>query len=131
MNLAFRTKVSSVAQATTADAANVAIEVDMSGWDGCYFLGIAGSTATTAHTMTISTAASTTASFVNCSGATKATTSGNDFAVVDVYRPRKRWLKGTFSSTANSKKAMIALQYGYRNANISSTYDTIVVSPDT
>ena len=131
MNLAYNTKVFAVAQATTADAANVAVEVDMAGWDGCYFLGIAGSTAVTAHTMTISTAASTTASFVNCTGATKATTSGNDFAVVDVYRPRKRWLKGTFSSTANSKKAMVAIQYCGRAANLSSTYDTIVVSPAT
>lgn len=131
MQLGYQTKVYSVAQATTADAANVAIEVDTAGWDGCYFLGIAGSTATTAHTMTISTAASTTASFVAVSGGTKATTSGNDFAVVDVFRPRKRWLKGTFSSTANSKKAMVAILYGPRNLNTSSTYDTFVVSPDT
>lgn len=131
MNLSYFTKVYSVAQATTADAASVAIEVDTAGYEGCYFIGIAGSTATTAHTMTISTAASTTASFVNMTGATKATTSGNDFAVVDVCKPRKRWLKGTFSSTANSKKAMAAILYGPRSAQISSTYDTVVVSPDT
>jgi hypothetical protein len=131
MNLAYHTKVFQVAQSTTATAANVAIEVDMVGWDGCYFLGVAGSTATTAHTMTISTAASTTASFVALTGATKATTAGNDFAVVDVVRPRKRWLKGTFSSTANSEKFMVAIQYAPRNLNTSSTYDTIVISPDT
>ena len=130
MNLAYRTKVTLLAQATTADSSSIAGEVDMNGWNGCMFVAAAGSTSSAAHTLTISTAASTTASFVNLTGATKATTSGNDQAVVDVSYPRKRWLKGTVTGTA-SKRLLFSIQYGPRSLNASSTYDTIVISPDT
>ncbi len=121
-----------VAQATTATAASVTVEQDMQNFTGCLFIGVGGTTSAVAHTMTINTAASTTASFVAATGASHATTGGNgDLAVVDVYRPRKRWLQGVFSSTANSRKFVAAIPYGPRNLQSGSTYVTAVVSPDT
>ena len=124
-------KWGSLSQATTAGSTSLTVEVDMANFEGCEFLGVAGSTSAIAHTMTIKTGASTTDSFVALSGATKATTSGNDFAIVDVYKPRERWLQAVFSSTAASEKFVICRQYGARKLQSATTYDTAVVSPNT
>lgn len=118
-------------QATTATAASVTGEVDMNGYEGCEFIGVAGSTATVAHTLTVKVGASTTDTFVAISGATKATTGGNDFAVVDVYRPVERWLQAVWSTTANTEKLLLARQYGPRVIPVSSTYDTQVIGSAT
>lgn len=118
-------------QATTAGSTGLTAEVDMANYEGVEFIGVAGSTSTIAHTLAAATGASTTDSFVALSGATHATTGGNDFAVLDVYRPRERWLQVTFTTTAASEKVLLARQYGPRKLQSATTYDTAVVSPNT
>lgn len=120
-----------ISQATTAGSTGLTGEVDMSNFEGVEFVGIAGSTSAIAHTLTVKVGASTTDTFVAISGATKATTSGNDFAIVDVYKPVERWLQATWTSTAASEKILMARQYGPRKLQSSTTYDTVVVGSAT
>jgi len=104
--------------------------VDMANFQGVVFLGNSGTTGT-ALTLTASHGASTTG-FVALSGGTHATTGGNDIGVLDVYRPRKRYVRcvATSATTVNIRMSLYAIRYGPRVIQ-SSTNDTLVVSPDT
>lgn len=123
-------KYTLLAHATTAGSTALTAEVDMSNFTGCEFLGGVGTTGV-AMTLTIKTGASTTDTFVALSGATHATTGGSDLGVVDVYRPRERWLQCVANVATASKMMVFARQYGPRNLQSATTYDTSVVSPDT
>ncbi len=125
------TKVTLLGQATTAGSTGLTGEVDMSNFEGVAFIGVAGSTSTIAHTLAASIGASTTDTFVAISGGSHATTGGNDFAMVNVHRPVERWVQAAFTSTAASEKVLLAVQYGPRNLQSSSTYVTSVVGSAT
>lgn len=131
MQLSYYTKRTILGQATTATATSLTGEVDMQNWEGVQFYGVAGSTSAIAHTLTAKIGASTTDTFVAIATATKATTSGNDGAAVDVYKPTERWVQAVWSSTAASHKVLIAVQYGPRNLQTSSTDITSVVGSAT
>ncbi len=131
MQLSNYTKCTLLGQATTAGSTGLTGEVDMQNFEGVEFIGVAGSTSAIAHTLTALIGASTTDTFVAISGATKATTSGNDKARVDIYRPTERWVQATFTSTAASEKVLLALQYGPRNLQTGSTDITSVVGSAT
>lgn len=128
------------ASSGTTGATSLALEVDMVNYEGIEFIGVAGTTSTAA-TLTLSTAASTTATFVNISstqgaagnGTSKSTGAGA-VVVVDLYRPRKRWIKGTLSTTASARLFLVARKYDSRKhpiTNTSTAIVTTVVSPNT
>lgn len=102
--------------------------VDMAGYEGVYFFATGGTTAT-AVTITIAHGATTTG-FVNVSGGTKASTGGSAVVGVDVYKPVKRYVRATASSTASSRIELIALQYGAKEEPLTApTYGLSLVSP--
>lgn len=114
-------------------ATSLALEVDTAGYEGIRFFG-ATSTTATAITMTLSTAASTTASFVALSGGTAASTGGKAMVCVDNHKPRKRWIKGTLSSTAAAPMFVWAELYGPKKLPVtwsSTAVLTSLVSPNT
>jgi len=124
-------KYSHLADATTAVSSGISGEIDMAGFEGCQFVAIIGSSGL-ATTVTVSQAASTTATFVNVDGGTKSSTGGKALVLVDVYRPRKRYLKATTTNTTvGCRHQLVARQYGVRKLQSATTYDTAVVSPDT
>lgn len=109
---------------------SVAGEVDMQNFAGCEFAGVSHSSGG-AVTLTIGVGASTTDTFVAISGGSHATTGNADIAVVDVYKPVERWLQGTLATTAAARTTLLARQYGPRNLQSATTYDTLVVGSAT
>ena len=119
--------------AGTTGVSTLNVEIDTQNCEGVLFVGTAGTTSTAA-TLTISTAASTTASFVNVSSGTAASTGAGALVAVDIHKPRKRWLKGTITTTANARMTVQAFKYGVRRSPTTWTSTgilTSLVSPDT
>ena len=117
----------------TTGGTSINVEVDMDNAEGVEFIGVAGTTSTAA-TLTLSTAASTTDSFTNLSGATAASTGAAAVVVCDLVKPRERWCKGTLTTTANARLTLVARKYGMRKQPVTSTSTAVVtslVSPDT
>jgi hypothetical protein len=120
--------ITRLAEQSTGGGTSINEAVDMANYEGVLFLGNVGTTGT-ALTLTAAHGASTTG-FVNLTGGTHATTGGNDIAQLDVYRPRKRYVRCTASTTANARIQLFAIQYSSRT-QLASTAGTLVVSPDT
>lgn len=119
--------------AGTTGVTTLNVEIDTQNCEGVLFMGTAGTTSTAA-TLTISTAASTTASFVAVTGGTATSTGAGAFVAVDVHKPRKRWLKGTITTTANARLTVQALKYHNKKCPTSWTSTgilTSLVSPNT
>lgn len=117
-----------LAEQSTGGGASINEAVDMANFEGVLFLGNVGTTGT-ALTLTAAGGATTTG-FVNLTGGTHATTGGNDIAVLDIYRPRHRYVRCTAATTANARMQLFAFRYGPRTLQ-SSTAGTLVISPDT
>jgi len=117
--------------------------IDMSGWEGvCFILPITDSVATGVAALTIeqNTADSDSGMAALSGGSATATCTVNDdlnneLLIVDVYRPRERYVQGVATSaTANIAFGnMVAVLYGPRSLPTSdddSVQDsTLVVSP--
>jgi hypothetical protein len=129
VNLSNEVLITRLNEQSTGGGNSVNEAVDMQNFTGVLFLGNVGTTGT-ALTLTAAHGASTTG-FVNVTGGTHSTTGGNDIAVLDVYKPRKRYVRCTASTTANARMSVFAVRYGPRNLQSSSTNATLVVSPDT
>jgi hypothetical protein len=128
-NLSNEILISRLAEQSTGGGTSINEAVDMQNFAGVMFLGNVGTTGT-ALTLTAAGGASTTG-FVNLTSGTHATTGGNDIAVLDVYKPRHRYVRCTASTTANARMSVFAIRYGPRNLQSASTNATLVVSPDT
>lgn len=119
--------------------------IDMTGFEGVVFITpILDSVATGVATMTVeqNTANSTSGMAALAGGVATATSGANDdlngkVLVIDVYRPRKRYLRvNRISATANIAYGdVIAIQYAARNHPVAQAAaevaaSSIVVSPE-
>lgn len=97
---------------TTAEAAN---EVDTTNCEGVLFIGVPGTTAARLWSMALKSGATTTG-FVNCASThTHASTAAdNSVIVTDVYKPKKRYIGATLSSSTPTPSRLIAIKYGPR-----------------
>lgn len=91
---------------TVADCANA---------EGCMFMSVPGTTAALTWEMLLSHGA-TTAALVACSSAHGLGSSGaaRQVKVIDVYKPRKRYVAATVSATADGEVRVFAWTYGTR-----------------
>lgn len=100
-NFSKNVKVDLVVNPTSAGtvATTTGASLDMAGYDGCAFVCTIGN-ATSGATATLAVRGSaSTSSFVAISGATCVSTGGadNGLLMIDVYKPRKRYLSPTLA----------------------------------
>lgn len=98
---------------TTAEAA---VEVDTSGCEGVLFIGVPGTTAARLWSLAIKSGATTTG-FVNCASThTHASTAAdNSVLITDVYKPKKRYVGATLTSSSATPSRLLAIKYGLRS----------------
>jgi hypothetical protein len=120
--------------------ANSAVELATDNCEGVLFVGVPGTTAARTWSMALKSGATTTG-FVNCASTHTHASSGaaNHIITTDVYRPAKRYIGATLSSTTATPCWLLAFKYGTRKytttfsatANISAVSGGIVraVSP--
>lgn len=106
-------------------------EVDLANAAGAAFQCWVGTTYAGAVTLKIQGAASTTGTFQDLLGATKSTTAGADCAVVDVYRPKFRWLRPVVTAVDPACFMVSGEIYGANVNPQSSTNYTAVVGVGT
>jgi hypothetical protein len=100
--------------------AQAAVEFDtasVGGCEGVMFLGVIASTAARTPSLALKLGASTT-SFVNCASTfTHASTAaGVTVIATDVFRPGKRWVGATLTTTTATPSYCIAMAYGLRKS---------------
>jgi len=121
--------------ATTTDV--LTVEVDTENCEGVLFLGM-GTSAD--FTLAVLHAASTTATYATVTVGTSAvlaTTAAKAAVAYDVYKPSKRHLKCTCTSTGNSYNGLFAFKYGLRkmpqtwssSVGLGSTAYVVGISP--
>lgn len=97
--------------------AEAAVEIDNATHhaEGYLFIGVVASTASRIPSLALKMGASTT-SFVNCASThTHASTAAGQFVVMtDVYKPAKRWVGATLTTSSATPSWLIALAYGMR-----------------
>ena len=98
---------------STAEASN---EVDTANCEGVMFVGIVCSTAARTPSLALKAGATTTG-FVNCASThTHASTAAGQFVIVtDVYKPKKRYLGATLTTTSATPSYLLAIKYGLRS----------------
>lgn len=96
-------------------AANSVQEVDTANCDGVLFIGVPASTAARTWSLALKSGATTTG-FVNCASTHTVTSTAvrNDVIFKDVFRPAKRYLGATLSSTTATPCYLIAIKYSLR-----------------
>lgn len=98
---------------TTGEAA---CEVDTANCEGVLFIGVIASTAARTPSLALKSGATTTG-FVNCASThTHASTAAAGAIVImtDVYKPKKRYLGATLTTTSATPSYTIAIKYGLR-----------------
>lgn len=120
-------KVDMVVNPTSAGVAGATTgaSVDMAGYDGCAFVCNVG-TATSGATATLAVRTSaSTGSWVAISGATCVSTGGadNGLLMVDVYKPRKRYLSPllTIGTTILVHGGVTAYRYHARSTPVTNS----------
>lgn len=95
--------------------AEAAVEVDTANCEGVLFLGVIASTAARTPSMALKSGATTTG-FVNCASThTHASTAAGVFVIAtDVYKPKKRYVGATLTTTSATPSYCIAIKYGLR-----------------
>lgn len=96
--------------------AEAAVEVDMANAEGVLFIGVIHSTAARKPTMTFELGASTTSYVAVSSTHTYTSTAAgtNIVLIADVFKPPKRYVKCTLTTTTATPSNCIALKYGLR-----------------
>lgn len=97
---------------STGEAA-VEIDNQTHNAEGFLFIGVVASTAARTPSLALKLGASTT-SFVNCATThTHASTAAGQFVVAtDLYKPTKRWVGATLTTTSATPSWLIACAYG-------------------
>lgn len=97
---------------TTGEAAN---EVDAANCEGVLFIGVPGTTAARLWSLALKSGATTTG-FVNCASThTHASTAAdNSVLITDVYKPKKRFIGATLTSSSATPSRLLAFKYGLR-----------------
>lgn len=90
-------------------------EVDTADCEGVMFITVPGTTVARTSSLALKAGATTTG-FVNCSSTfTHATTAANvNVVITDVYKPAKRWIGATISSSITTERFLMAFKYGLR-----------------
>ena len=127
MNLSANTKVALAQAPLVTGAATTGTKgaiVDMSGFNGCQFVGTIGTVGSTDDvTAFIQDSSSTGGTFAAIGGATVTSTTGDSdkFFIIDVYKPQKRYLR-TVSNISG------VVEYGgitatqYEPSNVATTH---------
>lgn len=97
-------------------ATSNAVEVDTAGFEGVMFIGVNASSAGRILSMALKAGATTTG-FVTCASTfTNASTASNNAPVItDVFKPAKRFLGATLTSSAQTPSYLFAFGYGVRS----------------
>jgi hypothetical protein len=131
-------KITRVTNAVAAGQAATASDIlDMSGFEGVVFIAALGDVSdTSVVTLTAQqNTANSTSGMATLSGSATFTAGASDadnkLLVLDVYRPRERYVRAVFTSaTANAvKDGVIAIQYGPRVMPV--TQGSTVIDSDT
>lgn len=104
-----------LAAASYTTGASIAIELATDNCEGVMFIGVGATTAARTWSLALKAGATTTG-FVNSASTHTHTSSGaaNQIIITDVYKPAKRYLGGTFSSTTATPAYLLAFKYGNR-----------------
>jgi len=120
--------------ACARSTASAACEVDTQGCEGVLFISVPATTAAQTASMALKAGATTTG-YVNCATKfTNASTAAGGFALfTDVYKPAKRWIAATVTSTSTGALPYwtIGIKYGLRSpltGGFSSTEDAMPVA---
>lgn len=101
-----------------------AVEIDTASvpCEGVLFIGVPGTTAARLWSLALKAGATTTG-FVNCASTHThtSTAAGNNCVVTDVYRPAKRWIGATLTSSSATPSRLLALAYGLRQNSSNMT----------
>ena len=90
-----------------------AVDVDTSGCEGVLFIGVPGTTAVRLWSMALKSGATTTGLVACGSTFTHASTAAdNSVLITDVYKPKKRWIQATLSSSTATPSRLLAFKYG-------------------
>lgn len=126
-NFSKNVKVDLVVNPTSAGtvATTTGASIDMAGYDGCAFICVVGN-ATSGATATLAVrGGATTTSFVAISGASAGSTGGadNGLLMVDVYKPRKRYLSPTLAigTTILVHGGVTAYRYHARSSPVTNS----------
>lgn len=94
-----------------------AVDVDMAGGgEGVLFIGVPGTTAARLWSMALKSGATTTGLVACASTFTHASTAAdNSVIVTDVYKPKKRWIQATLSSSTATPSRLLAIKYSLRS----------------
>jgi hypothetical protein len=103
--------------ATAYSSSSATVEVDASGCEGVVFVAVPGTTLARTGTLVFQHGDSTSA-FVAISTTHSFTSTGavHDVLTVDWYKPTKRWLKATYSATADAENRILAFAYGQKES---------------
>lgn len=97
--------------------ASAAVEVDTQGCEGVLFVAVPATTVSNTISMAIK-AGATTAAFVDCASTfTHASSAAGNYCVcTDVYKPAKRWIGATVTSSSTGALPYwtLAFKYGLR-----------------
>lgn len=103
--------------AASFSTASAAVEVDCQGAEGVFFVAVPATTASNTISMAIKVGATTTG-FVNCASTfTHASSAAGNYCVcTDVYKPGKRWVGATVTSSSTGALPYwtLAFKYGLR-----------------
>lgn len=102
-------------QTVGLSTAEAAVEVDTANCEGVLFIGVVCSTAARTPSLALKSGATTTG-FVNCASThTHASTAAGQFVIVtDVYKPKKRYVGATLTTTSATPSYCMAIKYGLR-----------------
>lgn len=93
-----------------------AVELDTANCEGVLFLGVIASTAARTPTLTLKSGATTTG-FATCASTytQSSTAAGVIVLATDVYKPARRYLGATLTTTSATPSYCIAIKYGCRS----------------
>ena len=92
-----------------------AVDVDTANCEGVLFIGVPGTTAARLWSMALKSGATTTGLVACASTFTHASTAAdNSVIVTDVYKPKKRWIQATLTSSSATPSRLLAFKYGLR-----------------
>jgi len=105
--------------------AEAAVEVDTGGTapcEGVLFIGVIATTAARTPSLALKSGATTTG-FVNCASThTHASTAAGQFVIAtDVYKPAKRYIGATLTTTSATPSYLLAIKYGLRVSSSAMT----------
>lgn len=131
MQLSNHVKITKVKDHSAAATSDVTSDgVDMAGWDGCLFLTSFG-TAAAGNSLKAQQAADSGGSpddFSDLAGTSVVSGTSDEDVWIDIYRPRKRYLKVVATrGTSSTLESVWAIQYRGRKAPVSNVLSGTII----